>query len=1218
MYLKKLELVGFKSFPNKTAVTFSPGVTAIVGPNGCGKTNILDALRWVLGEQRPTMLRGGKMEQVIFNGTSSLKPLGMAEVTLTVINDRSVLPTEYHEVQITRRLFRSDESEYLLNKVPCRLKDITDLFVDTGMGAHSYSVIQQDMIEAVISDKAEERRFLFEEAAGITKYKQRRKAAMRKLEATETDFLRLNDIYAEVKTRVNSLYRQHKKAERYVALRDQIKTWDLWLADVRRQSLADESRQLRAERDQLSDKRSGQTAELDTVAAQVEGERHTLSECERQLSELGQAIYETSEKAHELEKNITVWRTRKTHAGDLIQRNNSDLVDIKRRLTELEAEQSATKAELERQDNDLAGMMAGVETLQQDQAAVDERLLYARSTRDSNNQKLLELEGRISSGKTEEQSLREQETDYRDQMTHLDQSIATNQEAVAALAESLCEAQTSVDGLIAQRTGLETEQTELRERTEALNRESETIGDRSTELVAAIEAAEARRHLLEEMVVQYEGFESGAVAIMEAPDNWAGLRGTVADTFVPVAGMETALEAALGEMSRYLICQDRASAEAIIRHLREGRHGKVGVLVPLAGGLAPLVKRPEISTLPGVVGWLDAHVDAPDDLRGLKDAIVARTLIIEPEADIETILTHLPYGFTAVTTDGRRYAAHTVAGGSTDNIPLFRRREKIAEEAETITALTQKLDSVRHRRSEIQAELAAVRATSAQVTDQLGETAENLEQAQKALADLRYQEKTLTSEQVRIDSERRQLTERLTRIQQRQYTLGLDFSNLTGEKDQLIASLAETGTKLEDVEIAAQQATEAVNQANLALVEARSRRDQTAAAQRHLEALTSDLQTTHATKQREITEAEQTISEADQSISTMETMLTDLFAEREAKIRDQEVIRERQTELSEALKGKETTLKSLRSERDSLGDQLHQAEMRLAAMESELRGLVDRIQEEYEVDITSQTVTRPETEMSNDEARAFVAECREKLKGFGAVNLLALEEYEEASQREKFLSEQITDLNTAKDDLKSTINRINQTARELFNETMDKVQANFTRLFLELFNGGEASVKLVDANDPLESDIEITARPRGKKLLPITMMSGGERALTAISLLFALYLVKPSPFCILDEIDAPLDDANCRRFLGMIRSFSSQTQFVMITHNKITMEAADNLYGVTMEEPGVSKLVAVRFNESGETLPARSETAEDDDEVPAAVRDRMESTVTTTTSDQDS
>ncbi len=417
MNLKKIEILGFKSFANKTVIDFSKGMTAIVGPNGCGKTNILDALRWVLGEQKVSMLRGSKMEEVIFNGTREMKPLGMSEVTLTVNNDRGVLPTEYTEVQITRRLFRSGESEYLINKVPCRLKDINNLFFDTGMGAHSYSVIQQDMIEAVISDKAEERRFLFEEAAGITKYKQRKKAALRKLEATENDFLRLNDIYSEVQTQVRSLKRQQSKAERHQKISSEIKNWELFLSSTRIKEIEQERREIKAEHDMMSDKIAASETTINKLSSELEVERKEQIDLEQMITKVGNEMYEATEEAHTYETDITILREKKINAQELIERNQRDIEAHKIRLQMLSDQKIENEQNLLKHLEENERLTEELTKARTEQTEADQMLLSARTGKEDHNKKMIELEGKLSSGKTEDTNLTKQQNDLNEEVT---------------------------------------------------------------------------------------------------------------------------------------------------------------------------------------------------------------------------------------------------------------------------------------------------------------------------------------------------------------------------------------------------------------------------------------------------------------------------------------------------------------------------------------------------------------------------------------------------------------------------------------------------------------------------------------------------------------------------------------------------------------------------------------------------------------------------------
>jgi chromosome segregation protein len=1222
VYLKQLEVLGFKSFANKTTVKFAAGVTAIVGPNGCGKTNILDALRWVLGEQRPTRLRGGKMEEVIFNGTRDLKPLGMAEASLTVINDRNVLPTEYHEVQITRRLFRSGESEYLLNKVPCRLKDITDLFVDTGMGAHSYSVIQQDMVDAVISDKAEERRFLFEEAAGITKYKQRKNAALRKLESTDQDLLRLKDIYGEVKTRATSLYRQHKKAERYQAMADEIKSWEIFLAATRIRQSDTEKRQLQAERESLFDLKLARETSLNSLSAQLEATRTQLLDNEQKLNAAASDAYQMSEQAHVIEMEISILNEKITAANALIDKNQTEISAIEQRSTSLAEQLASAEREVNDHARQLQAVTGELRQAETAQAEADRKLMEARSSRENRNIRLIELESRISSGKTEEQALREQGAEL-ESLTH-------------ALASALDEARQKQSVLTGQRNGQQEElqnlidgKREQEDKQVALGIRIETLVDKSEELSleiaglsASIEACQARRHLLEEMMLHYEGYESGTVAVLERKAEWPGIDGTVAERFVPVKGMEAALEAALGEVSRYVICRDRQSAEAIIAYLRENRKGRIGIVVPDSGTITPAVKRPDLNQV-NVVGWLDCFVSTDESLRPLMEAVLARTVVFEAGTSPDEVLARLPYGFQAVATDGVLYSKNVMTGGSDDSFPLFRRREKILEQENEVSQLTGRLDAYREVKNQVVAELGAARADSSALNLTIETLDDEISGAQRAVAETDFALRSLATEFERVERERHSANQKLERIRGRQYDLGLDAGRLHEQKTSLAGSLGGEISQLEEIERFASDALERLSRLQVAEIEWRSKVQQAESRIGHLHELAAELEQTRKIKADEIERAQQDTAVSRQRISALEQQLKDIFVTRDQYMIRQEHLRAAQDSLLSATASIETQAKQLRSERDHLSEQIHGLETRVSVIQSELAAITSRLQDEHSVDVNTVEIVNPNPELGDEQARQQLQQLKEQLRSFGAVNLLALEEYKEANEREKFLGEQLRDLTTAREDLTSTITQINLTAREIFNETMEKVRANFQRLFVELFSGGEADVRLENSDDPLESNIEIIARPRGKKLLSITMMSGGERALTAISLLFSLYLVKPSPFCILDEIDAPLDDANCRRFLRIIRSFSNQTQFITITHNKITMEAADNLYGVTMEQPGVSKLVGVRFgrngNGNGDDMKAATiDVTDSDDTLPEAIRERLSSEITISPDDPSS
>ncbi|RKX25612.1 MAG: chromosome segregation protein SMC [Candidatus Zixiibacteriota bacterium] len=1229
MYLKRLDIIGFKSFANKTAIQFSQGITAVVGPNGCGKTNILDALRWVLGEQRTSLLRGNKMEEIIFNGTSEVKPLGMSEVTLTLVNNRGILPTEYGEVQVTRRLFRSGESEYLLNKVPCRLKDIIELFYDTGVGARSYSVIQQDMIDAVISDKAEERRFLFEEAAGITKYKQRKKAALRKLEATEADFLRLGDIYSEVQTQVRSLKRQFKKAERYQQAADEIKNWELYLSSRRMTNIQKDKREIGVRLKTVTDAVIEVETSIEKKSAQLEVERGQQTDMDQKLASVSSDAFDISEQAHTLENKIVVLSEKRSNARTLCERNEADIHGFQERTRILSEQTLEAEDTLKTQQDELSSLEVKLQEAQRVQGEADRRLLEARTTKESENHELLELEGKLSSEKAEDDNLREQELELTALVENLNRQYDQVKNESAPLSGSIDEKQLQRDSLKKDKASSEKTLADLTDNMNDMVEQSEEATVEISNLTASIEACQARKSLLEEMILQYEGYESGVIATMEIRELWPGIAGTVADKFVPSDGMEAAAEAALGEIAGYIICDNRTTAEDIIRYLKDEKKGKIGLLVPTSGILNPVERRPEID-LPEFVGWLDSFITTDENLRPLMGAVLSRTAVFQAGSDPTPLLERLPYGFSAVSTDGVLYNRNAITGGSDDKFPLFRRREKIAEQETALTELTAKNTAARERKNCLVADIAAARARSGQLTEEIKSLDEQLQSLEREIGDLEYQYRTAQTEMSRLVRERQTATDKREHIRNRQLNLELDYTKLSDKKKLLVSTMSEGGERLAVFENAASSSLEQVSRLQIGVVEARSRIEQTQSKLSHIRQLRDEIGRTIDTKKDEIRRARSEIDSSTDTIAVLEKQLKETFEKRSRVESLQNELQGNRAEVLEQLSTSEGELKKLRLDRETLNDEKHQLEMRLTTFESELSALLDRISQDYELDLNEVEAPCPDESLSEAEAREFLISKKEQLKNYGMVNLLALDEYKGAADREKFLGEQIADLENARKDLTKTISKINQTARQMFNETFEKVQANFKKLFTELFSGGEASIKLVDSDNPLESDIEIIARPRGKKLLSITMMSGGERALTAISLLFSLYLVKPSPFCILDEIDAPLDDANCRRFLKILDKFSDYTQFVAITHNKITMEAANNLYGVTMEQPGISQLVAVRFTEEDESdeivkivhdedtdaiannTVATEPTMETLDDLPQAVRERIEESIPST------
>jgi chromosome segregation protein len=1220
VYLKRLELLGFKSFPDKTVIKLTRGIISIVGPNGCGKTNILDSIRWVLGEQKVSLLRGTKMEEIIFNGTKDIKPLGMAEVTLVIQNNKGILPTEYGEVQITRRLFRSGESEYLLNKVPCRLKDIGDLLMDTGIGAHVYSVIQQDMIDAILSDRADDRRFLFEEAAGISKYKNRKKAALRKLESTEQDLLRLKDIVAEITTQANSLNRQMKKAERYQKAAEELKKWDIYSSKNTINSLQNERHRLHQDRDTLLDSKIKFDTEIDAFSASQEKQRNDLNDIGRELNVLTNQIFDKSEAGHKLEREISILREKKENARSLKERNALDMEALAKRRDILNEQIAQSENELLKAGIDLQQIEGEITRFESELTEADSRVLISRHSREELNKELMAMEGRLSAGKSDDTNLREQETEINNGLSSFDNLVGAINEKQKATQDNLSDKSVIFSEIQERLANLQNHRAELENEIAALNIKSEEVSAELSDLTASLEAAQARKHLLADMIAHYEGYNSGVIATFENKDQWPGLIGTLADNMTPKNGFEDAIESALGEMAGYVICRDRQTAENVIDYLRSEKRGKAGFIILDEAGRFGQFTHPEINN-DGFIGWADQHVTVSDELRAMAQILLAGTAIIKPEA-LSEISKLLPPSFSAVTTDGKLINNLAImTGGSNEGLSLFGRKEKITEQDNIINELTNRANQLREMRTEITTIQGTRQGDLRNIIASIESTGDEIENLEKELTSLRYEFQTATNELQRLEKERKTLSNKLELLKGRQYDLTLNYDNLAREKEQLVAKLNESATVIGEFETNSEKAQSRLSAVQISQIELKSKRQQIESQIRHTRELIFEIKANSDSKASEIITADEDINLSVEKMAVLEKELKDAFDAR-MKLQEQQIsLRQEFDQIQEVLNNREKEIKSIRQMREEATQKLHIAEIRMTEIEAETRNIADKIRDEYDLNLADITAESPDPDLAEDKRAERIAELREIMKIIGAVNLLALEEYQTIKERQEFLSTQMNDLLNAKSTLLSTITKINSTAKRLFLETFDKVRESFQKVFLELFTGGEADIKLLEPEDPLESPIEIIARPRGKKLLSIAQMSGGERALTAISLLFAIYLVKPSPFCILDEIDAPLDDANIHRFLKMIKAFSDQTQFIIITHNKITMEAADVLYGVTMEQPGVSRVVSVRFDDESDDVLINTSIdkidAGADTPLPESIRKRISSEVSVNSPETD-
>ncbi len=1196
MFLYKLEIQGFKSFSDRTELQFGDGITGVIGPNGCGKTNVSDAIRWVLGEQSAKQLRGDSMEDVIFNGCPTRKPLGMAEVHVTFKNDRGILPTEFSEVTISRRVFRSGVSEYFLNKTPCRLRDIRDLFFDTGMGSHAYSVIERAMVDNILSDNTGHRRFLFEEASGITKYKQRKKEALNKLDATEGDLTRLNDIVFEIERELRSLARQVGKARRYQRLRDEVRDLDLALTAGSINALRLREASAKEEWQEEATRREGITAELVKAEATLTDRKLSLLELERELLTAQGGLKDREEARVAAEHQVVLLGERASGLLRRAEEAEQEAQRMRERLAETQAREQEVQLTLRSTREQRESAHAESELAETALGQLEQELRASRSRAAEHKQLSLDLFSVEADKKGTCERIRERQSSLGERRAAAETRRTELLERAAEMERAKVEGEDRRRELEESLTGARGELGASEDAIRAVEARIHDADAALSRLRQDAAAADSRLRTLLELKANFEGVSEGGKALLAERESLPGLVGVVADVLeVPPAYLD-ALEASLGEAASFVLVEDRAAIEPSLDRLRRPDGGRA-TLVDLSAlqTSAPL----DVPTVTGVVGRASDLVRCDARFRGLAERLLGSVIVVESR-DLARQLAHESSGgLRFVSMDGevwergrvRAGAGPAQSAGSPGAGGLLHRETELRELSGRLAEQGLAVEGLQNQRDA--EDVARTRALEQRdhARWMVDETRTALESQVREMAGLE-RERTFAvneaSERVRetdgialeIETLARSLTEAVAELAQFQ-----------GELDAVRAQLAETDGAVRTLESRRDEASVRAQAARESLLQlSRSAGDQESQWAR-LEQTVQELATGIASRAGEATQHRGGIAGLEAEVSGLAAGLTGLL-ESEGSQRDRVV------ELQKgflAVKGEVQALddraRDLRFQQTELGERLHQLELDRVQARAELDRTFERLKSEYEIDPDSFTPQPLPEGFSLEDGPARLEDSRVKLRALGPVNLLALDEYGKKKERFTFLTQQREDVLQAKTQLLEAIDKINVTASQLFSETFEKVHVHFKDIFKTLFDGGDCELRLL-GEDPMEAEIEIVAKPRGKHLQSITLMSSGERALTAIALLFSIYLVKPSPFCLLDEVDAPLDDANVERFLNMLRRFGEKTQFVVITHNKKTMEAAGCIYGVTMQELGVSKLVSVNLDGVDVSHSSRRETAE--------------------------
>jgi chromosome segregation protein len=1153
MKLKSLQLHGFKSFADRTTLEFRDGVTAIIGSNGCGKSNIADAVRWVLGEQRASAVRGVRMEEVIFQGTSRRRPLNFAEVSLLFDNESGRVALPQSEIEVTRKVFREGGSDYSLNRAACRLRDVHDLLRDTGLGANAYSVIEAGMIESLLSDRADERRLVFEEAAGIGRYKDSRQAALRRLASAEADLARLNDLVAEVESKVRALSRQKKRAERHREL--QASRLDLELAVARHEIGGIEEGLHDAERrgTELEEQRRSAATERATVEAVVEERRIQAADLGRERAAASSRVDKVRGELDAAEREVLLSDERRAHAEMRIAQLATERAAAEARSKELATEIDAAEAEIAERQSAVASAGARLAAHSAAAAALRADLTAERAASETAAARARDIARDLAVAEGERAAAEERGREARERQTEVAASVARLSEELKGLENQQVQLHRNLDdarGLAAASDAAHREAVDLvarRQRDERAAAEALRAAESAlaglTALVTAREAVESG----------YEGLNPAVSAVMAERERFGAVLGPVADFIPRKSGAlgSTLAEGFLGPLVEALVVGDIEVARRIRDWFRaDWTGGGTLMLVPLA---AFGVKSGE-ELASALLAGIDVEVGDP---------------LASPRAGIAAA------GNAGDFVDGRGII-RLVARGEAPGI-LSRRDELETSRAERDHAIGER--DARRKSADNATELLAKALELAGLAEQ------DAAQARAAL---------LTATRDADDAERAAARARQELDEKAQSAAALDATAASaavrlGTLDDRLRELAAAGTmsstddtggreRLAVLETRWEEARDAESELRVQSAQAESslrESERRLAIARQEAARSAERLASFQREDRDLHSNLESLAEIRRSAAAR---IEGLFASRDMESAQLAVIDSRLAELDSELAELGERGRIARRREAEATDQRHETQLQAA----DLRSRIERLRERLEIEFGRpwDELLRSAASLPAGDPESWKAELREaarQIEGIGPVNMLALEEHDEEARRLEFLSNQRSDLVKARDDLTTAIRQINRTAREVFVTTFEAVRENFQQVFQSLFEGGECNIWLADPDDPLESPVEIQASPKGKRTQRIHLLSGGERTLTALALLFALYLVKPSPFCVLDEVDAPLDEGNVERFIQLLRDFKRETQFIVITHHPRTMEAADWVYGVTMEEPGVSNIVGVEM-----------------------------------------
>lgn len=1180
MFLKQLDMIGFKSFAERTSIEFTNGVTAIVGPNGSGKSNIIDAVRWVLGEQSAKSLRGSKMEDVIFNGSDSRKKLNYAEVTLTFDNEKQLIPLEYQEISITRRLYRSGDSDFFINKQPCRLKDITELFMDTGIGKEAYSTIGQGKIDEILNSKPEERRSIFEEAAGVLKYKLRRNKAEQKLAETNDNLHRVEDILYELNNQLEPLEIQSSIAKEYVHTKEELETLEVALMAHEIEQFHHTWEQEMKEKERLEDAYIQQTTESTTLEQQVEKEKTTIQTLDQSLEGLQAVLMDVTNELEKCEGRKKVLEERTHHAASNRQQYETQLEALKVKQVNQSEQREEKATQVKRLKREVHTMEMSIADKEKELASLEENIEDKIEQLKNSYFDLLNEETTLNN---EKRYIVAESTKRHVKYERIDQELHDMNVKKQKRSETLQSLQQELEQLRNKQEMLQKTIAAHEAELHAIEAELANREEQKQKAQRIIEQCKTKKEMLESMKEDYAGFNQGVRAVLKQRKPLQ-VAGAVAELLQVPKKFETAIEMALGASMQHIVTNTSSDAARAIHYLKQQQLGRATFL-PLDAIKQRYVDAhdvAQISTENGFIGVASSCVTCDRMYTLVKEHLLGSILITEDLATAQTIAKRLRYRYRIVTLEGDIVSpGGSMTGGSIRkrSSSLLSRTRELEQVIEMTEKMNVQLEQLTVITQALQAKKETITTNLHHATEQREKVQEASETTKEMYREHHYEYQLLEKQLHMYEVENADFVKQKETIESRIIEIDRTLEQIMRQKEQLTSQMDRYETKK-------QQTTKQRERLHLELTNEKI--EHSKRKERLLFSETELKQIMQAVKQIEqeinhLSENLQVLSmseeETDENKETIKEKIIHLSAQKEQTIEDIRNKRQERFVLSQHVQDEEVRLKEMKREQKQIQEFLREKELTIERVNVELDHRLDRLNETYKLTFERAKQEYPLT-VAEEEAKKRVKLLQKTIAELGNVNIGAIEEFERIRERFDFLHVQKNDLEEAKNTLLTVIDEMDIEVKKRFKEAFDEIRYHFQRLFTQLFHGGEADLLLTNPEDLLHTGIEIVAKPPGKKLQHLALLSGGERSLTALCLLFAMIEYRAVPFVILDEVEAALDEVNVVRFGQFLTRFSERTQFIVITHRKATMEQATMLYGVTMQELGVSTMMSVQLQES--------------------------------------